>query len=53
MYAYSGTVVQQRLGKVEYWQQVLDDVDAVIWRPYTDCEAWATNHLEMPFVCRP
>lgn len=28
----------------------MDDIDTVVWRPYTGCEVWAEDGLEMPFV---
>lgn len=49
-YGYRGLVVQHKLGKLEHWRRVLDDIDTVIWRPYIDCEVWAEDGLEMPFV---
>lgn len=30
-YGYRGTVVQHKLGKLEHWRRVLDDIDMVIW----------------------
>lgn len=49
-YGYTGIVVQQKLGKLEHWRRVLDDIDTVIWRAYMDCEVWAKDRLEMPYV---
>ncbi|XP_057861147.2 protein MAINTENANCE OF MERISTEMS-like [Cryptomeria japonica] len=49
-YGYRGLVVQRKLGKLEHWRRVFDDIDTVIWRPYTGCEVWAEDGIEMPFV---
>lgn len=50
VYGYTVIVVQHKLGKIENWRRVLDDIDTVIWRPYMDCEVWAEDMLEMPYV---
>lgn len=50
VYGYRGLVVQCKLGKLEHWRRVLDDIDTVTWRPYTGCEVWVEDGLEMPFV---
>lgn len=39
VFMYGGLMTQPHLGKLEFWQRALDDLDRVIWRPYTDCEA--------------
>lgn len=49
-YGYRGLVVQRKLGKLEHWGRILDDIDMVVWRPYTGCEVWAEDGLEMPYV---
>lgn len=30
-YGYRGLVVQRKLGKLEHWRKVLDDIDMVTW----------------------
>jgi hypothetical protein len=35
---YCHRLVQRKLCKLEYWRQVFDDLDTVIWLPYVDCE---------------
>lgn len=49
-YGYTSIVVQRKLGKLEHWWRVLDDIDTIIWRPYMDSEVWAKDELEMPYV---
>lgn len=35
-YGYTGIVVQHKLGKLEHWRRVLDDIDTIIWRLYME-----------------
>lgn len=49
-YGYIGIVVQRKLGKLEHWRRVLDDIYMIIWRPYMDCEVCVEDGLEMPYV---
>lgn len=50
VFGYADIVVQGKLGKLEYWCRVLDDLDSLIWRSYLDCEPWPKDDREMPFV---
>ena len=49
MYTYFGAIMQPHLGKIEYWRQMLDDIDEVVWRPYRFIEPWAEDDNEMVY----
>ncbi|XP_059073617.1 protein MAINTENANCE OF MERISTEMS-like [Cryptomeria japonica] len=49
-YGYKGIVVQRKLGILEHWRRVLDDIDTVVSRPYMECEVWVEDGMEMPYV---
>ncbi|XP_059063972.1 serine/threonine-protein phosphatase 7 long form homolog isoform X1 [Cryptomeria japonica] len=49
-YGYTGIVVQCKLGKLEHWRRVVDDIDTVVWRPYMECEVWVEDGIEMSYV---
>lgn len=49
-YSYIGVVFHYELGKLEHYHRALDDIDTVIWRPYMDCEVWAKDGIEIPYV---
>lgn len=53
MYTYSGPIIQPHLGKTEYWRQILDDMDEVIWRPYRFIEPWVEDDDEMVYFFSP
>lgn len=50
MFMYSGMMSQPHLGKLEWWRQALDDLDAMIWRPYLECEPWEDDTEALPYV---
>lgn len=51
IYMYAMFLTQPKLGKVDYWRRLLDDMDIVVWRLYLDCKPWNTDDIEMPYVC--
>lgn len=50
MFMYSGMMSQPHLGKLEWWRRALDDLDAVIWRAYLECEPWDDDAEALPYV---
>lgn len=38
------------MGKLEYWRRIVDDIEAVTWRPYLDCDAWDDDDIELGFL---
>ncbi|GLJ54056.1 hypothetical protein SUGI_1157090 [Cryptomeria japonica] len=52
---YSGYATQPHLGKTNYWRRQLDDLIAIVWRPYRGLELWddwRTQRKDM-FMTRP
>lgn len=43
---------QPWIGKLDYWRQVIDDNDNVIWRLYLDCEAEEEDVTNLLFCFR-
>lgn len=40
IYRYVGYITQPHLGKIDFWRQQLDDLIAIVWRPYRSLEPW-------------
>lgn len=53
IYTYSGVIVQPHMGKTENWQQMLDDLDEVVWRPYNFIDAWVEDDDELVYFFCP
>ena len=49
MNTYSSVTIQPHLGKTEYWQCILDDIDEVVWRPYRFTKPWVEDDDEMVY----
>lgn len=45
---YNQVASQLMLGKLESYRQALDDMDAVVWRPYRLCDPWSEDAFEVP-----
>ena len=53
VYNYFGVIMQPHLGKIEYWQHILDYIDEVVWRSYKFTEPWAKDDDEMVYLFCP
>jgi hypothetical protein len=50
---YRGTVTQPALGKTDQWRASLDDLSAVIWRPWRLTEAWDDAEQQLSHMFTP
>lgn len=40
IYRYADYIMQPHLGKTDFWQRQLDNLIAIVWRPYRGLEPW-------------
>ncbi|GLJ50602.1 hypothetical protein SUGI_1078020 [Cryptomeria japonica] len=52
VHLYDMITSQPRIGRLEHWRQVIDDIDVIIWRPYLGCEEWEDDAVELPYTFR-
>lgn len=52
MHLYDMITSQPRIGRLDYWHRVIDDLDNVVWRSYQECEEWEDDVVELPYVFR-
>lgn len=38
------------MGKLEYWRQIVDDIEAMTWHPYLDCDDLDDDDIELGFL---
>lgn len=50
IFMYGGLTIQPHLEKLEFWRRALDDLDMVIWRPYSHCEVWEDDGEALLYV---
>lgn len=52
IHLYDMITSQPRIGRLEYWHRVIDEIDSVVWRSYRECEEWEDDAVELPYVFR-
>ncbi|XP_059070641.1 protein MAINTENANCE OF MERISTEMS-like [Cryptomeria japonica] len=52
VHLYDMITSQPRIGRLEHWRRVIDDIDIVIWRLYLGCEEWEDDAVELPYTFR-